>query len=382
MSAPTDAATGRRSRADGRAALGWRMQLVRAAIWEGAATGDAYLRLLCDADDDPDPALRDLVAAGPVHRSLADNTVVLDPDVGRAALADARLGTRTADGGRAHLQVLDLPGAHVDTPEPAGSPWPLPAADRLDGVVRRAVGEWRGARGPAGADLVGLAREVAVRVVADVTGTSPGVLGLLWPRLATALDALLSPQRLDDAWELRRAVPMLRLLLREAGTDPEEEAVRVGATVVWASVLETAVLTAVGAAAADAATWSRCAAEPDAPSDVAAQVTARAFVDRPPVRLVARVAQEDLEVGGLPVAAGEQVVVVDAGGWPACGLMTAAGGAHAAAAGLVAPVAAATLRALTPLVDPGRVGAPVRARRSPVVGRVVQLPLRRADACG
>lgn len=350
------------ARAEQRAALGWRMQLVRAAIWEGAASADPYSHVLLDAHDDIDEVVGRLCAAGAVSASLTGTVVVTDPDVGCAVLIDPRFDMQGPDGVPAHQQVMRLPGAGFDRSHPVGVGW----RERIDheAIARRAAVLFpRDARAHGGFDLLARARQLGAEVAAEQTGADAELLSAVLPHLVPALDAMMSPQRLIGAWNLLRAVSRLRVILRSAGRDPDADALTTSALVVWASTIDRAVATVVEAALAD----------PEGPIvrgaltesvDAAANVLAH----DPPVRLHARVAQEPLELAGFTVAPGGQVVVIDRGG-PESTVAAAAGGAFVTAAAPLPVVAASVARAVAAGFGGECFVNSVRARRSPVTRR-------------
>jgi hypothetical protein len=356
------AATGHgRSRAERRAALGWRMQLVRAAIWEASATGDDYTRLLLGPGDDATEAaiVEAIGRRGAISRSVAGTLVVCDRSLSFDVLGDARFGRRGPDGAPSPLQVLELPGSGLDADDPAGEPWPTPDRDTLARLAGRVVTAWRASPPVASRDAVALVRTLAVDVVSHITGVDAGVLASVWPRLTPALDARLSPQRLDDAWDVLRATSHLRLILREAGTDPDAAPLRIGTLLVWASTLERSLLGALGAAGASGASGASGAA------DTAGSA--------PAIRLHPRVASTDTILGGLEVSAGDQVVVLDTGSdaQEDHSLLRAAGGPEAAAAGLLEAIPTALVDVFRDRSERPVVHVDVFAQRSPVARRVV-----------
>jgi len=193
--------------------LGWRLQTVRAAIWEASATGDPYALILRDLEDDVSPWFAAAAARGPVHRSVTGSWVVTDPDLGAEVLRDSRLGRRRRDGSKALQQILPLDESRLDDEREAVR---LPALPAYEPVVAQVC-----------AARPGSARELAVEVVSRLTGLSD--LAGIWTDLAPALDALVTPQPLCTTLALTRA-------LRELDGHPCTPLIAI-----WAATLETAI---------------------------------------------------------------------------------------------------------------------------------------------
>lgn len=305
--------------------LGWRLQVVRAAIWTAAAAGDPYALLLRGQEDDPTPWLRRARARGPVHRSALTAWVVADPDLGADVLSDGRFGPRQADGSPHGLQILPLDEAGLNH---ESRPLPVDRAD-IQAACERILGGW--GEGPH--DLVAdYARPVTEAVVALALDLSPDVRARLsphWRGLGLALDALATPPALAPTRELYRAVRAARALL-----DTPAPAVACAAT------MPTAVARAI-----------------------------LGLPRRPPARLHARVAHEPLRLSTVDIAAGDQVVVLDDG--PS---LIDVAGLHWTAA---APLLRLATEVATSVFDlPVRPAGPALfARRAPVTGALLSVPV-------
>lgn len=351
-----------------RAALGWRMQLIRAEMWAAAGRGDAWVRLLLDGEDDDTGAVQELLAGGPVTRSVLGATVVTDPRLGAELLHGEALCSRADDGLPPRLQVLDLATLGIGVDRPDGDPWPAlePALVRatMAEPLSRAL-----AAGGERVDLAPAARAGAVAVAAALSGAHPRQMAAVFPHLATCLDAPLSPQRLDDAWALLRSGSRLRVLLRELGIDPVAQQRRAAELAVLAAVLDRAVLGTARRVVADETLWRRLGA---GGAGIGREVAERVLVDDPPVRCHLRLARRDLVLGGHPVPRGEPVVVLDTGaGAASCAADPILSGLLGLVAEAAAGFAAVLSRRRRPHLLP-----PLRARRSPAVRRFVEVPVQ------
>lgn len=352
-----------------RAELGWRLQLVRAAIWESSATGDDYARVLLDAHDDAD-AVRQAMLGRPVVASVTGAIVVSDPEVAIRVLADDAFRMHDGEGRPALLQAMQLPGAGLERHGAQPGTWLPIDVDGVEAAAEEALAAGRGRR--ADADLLVVARSAAAHAMADGLGTDVGMLHAVLPDLAPALDALLSPQRLDVAWRLLRAVSRLRMLMRDLPVDPDEVTLTTSSAVVWAALAEVAALTAVEAALADR-DGPLAVGDPGESEAAAASVLAR----RPPMACHARVALEDAVLGEHAVRPGDQVVVLDAG---VGGMLAAAGGPYLQVGQQLPAFAATVARAVVRTAPVGARLDVVRSRRSPVTRRPATATLRSEDA--
>jgi len=333
--------------------LGDRLRMVRARHWVLAAEGDPYALLLRDLADDPRQHYAALRERGAVRRSRLGTWVVADAEVGAAVLGDPRFGARRADGGEPAQHVLGLAEVFPADPAPATlstsdvEALAVPVADRL---VAALTGEF---------DLLAdVAHPLATTVLAQAYDLEATALAGCLPGLATALDARLCPQRLDDAMTLLSAVDTLGKLVADPAVVPLAAATEPAAALLASTVL----------ALLDR--WDQFRAEPGR----AAVEVERTLRRVPPARLLSRVAGEDVDLSGEHVAAGDQVVVLADS--EDTQLAFAHPLDHAAAAPLVLGLVTAALRALATHAPQLRLaGPPVPRRRSPVVRGLHRLPV-------
>ncbi|PRY00460.1 cytochrome P450 [Allonocardiopsis opalescens] len=344
--------------------LGRRLQLAQALRWVHGAHGDHYARLLTGFDDDPYPLAAAVREADPLVRSAVGAWVTARYEVAAAVLADGRFGEHAPDGSD--------PGPVV---QPLDLAPPGPAV-RLDPGALAAVCADRAERLPPAFDLVAdYARPCAAAMAAGLLDLPPAPLAALSAELAPALNVELAAQRLATAV----SVPAALLRLKELGAAEDAVALVVALT----EPVAAAVGNAVAALLPDR--WPGGCAEPDA----AAAVAAETLRFDPPVQIRARVAQQDVELAGRAVAAGEQVVVLVGGAnrdpraftepdlfrpdrEPGPAEPIGPGAAGSTVHRLTA-LALAALAAHRPDLAPA--GAPLRPRRSPVVRGWHSFPL-------
>ncbi|MEW2353531.1 P450-derived glycosyltransferase activator [Spirillospora sp. NPDC029432] len=405
--------------------LGRHLLTMRGVQWLAGAEDDPYALLLRASDDDRLSLLRRLREHGALHRSTLGAWVASDHALAARVLRDPRLSPCHPDGPQQHLDqdswtapvvchVLPLDEAHL-TMESA-------AYERLRGLAEPVLGEGRADRHvPAVADVVGsvvgsmdgpfdlmadLARPLAVASSARLLGVPPEErerFGRLCADTAIALDAGTVPQPFPLARALLTAIGELRALFAGLIADrrnglsdelPEADAddllaICMLVTLAGSEVAANLICNTMAALLDHPDQWAEVRADPDL-AGAAVEETLRWD---PPVRLESRIAHEDLELAGRPVAAGEEVVVLvevanrDPAVYAAPDdfVIARAGEAgHLSLAGcysgLVAPLA--RLRATTAVraIAEGmpkitRRGVPVRRLRSPVVRSVVRFPV-------
>jgi hypothetical protein len=319
--------------------LGRRLLTERGMQWLFAHGGDPYAVLL-RAEDEDVAALTALARErGPVYRSRPGALVVSDPDLADLVVTDPRFGT-------------DLPSGHVlaeANPFPETG-WTAPAP--TGGVVLDGLGGRfdlvRDVLRPAVAGLAAEVLTVPRAGLAAYTGFAVAA--------GPAVDAVLCPPRLGDARAVIAACAGLRTLVPGDALPLSVLGVEAAATLAAEAAYELL---------ADPLRWQALSADP---------TTTGSFVDgvlaeTPPVRLVRRVAREDLDLGGERVRAGEEVVVlVAAAGLGLRGVPGLAGFIRAAAVSALAAVAVRF-----PVLSPD--GGAVRRLRAPVTGALVRLPV-------
>jgi P450-derived glycosyltransferase activator len=399
--------------------LGPALQMARGVQWHLGTTGDPYALLLRAQSDDPAPWHRRLRENGPVHVSALGAYVVTGHEPAAALLADRRLDVCPPDGTPAPWTLpvgagLPLPGrAERDRlAEVAAHVFGPPAVARWEPFVAEQCARLLDEAGPHDFDLItDYAARAPVTVAAAVLGLSAerfGQYAALCADIRGLLDAVVCPQRLDVAQGILRAVQSLDELLREDRVAqrliPEDhEAARAAAFLITAVAVpaagnligNTALALLAGAEAGGTGAWQRLRTEPG----LAAAAVAESLRHDPPVRLEIRYAQQELEIDGVPVPAGSQVVVVlgatgrDPGAYPDADRFDVtrfAGAAtgvprplalgpesgHGIVAALVrmqAETAVRTLAGRRPALR--RTGPVLRHRRSPVLGDLIRVPV-------
>lgn len=364
------------SRAERRAELGWRLQIVRAAIWEAAATGDEYCHLLLDAHENTLTSFERLLAGPACVRSLSGSMVVTRGPLAHQVLTSPSWGIVGRDGKPALQQAMRLPGAGFDVMHGAagdcqakctlgaadGKP-DAELADAIDVAADTAV-DYAFHAGPRPVDIRALSWRAAADIAKTVVGIDAELFRTIMPDLAPALDALMSPQKLDTARTLLHGVSHLRLLLRESGIDPDRNPSVMSGLLAWAAVADGAVLRVLAAALA-----AREGVLVQGHREQSADIAAIMLREQPLLVMHARVALEETRVGAHDVYPGDQVVVLDGGTKAGGGLMAAAGGSSATIDTFVPWFAAAVARRIVRKAGPGAQLRRARARRAPVTRR-------------
>ncbi|SFB47881.1 Cytochrome P450 [Amycolatopsis marina] len=354
--------------------LGRRLQAIRGVIWQEALAGDWFAELLRDY-----PARLSTAPRGEsrpsVSRSQLGAWMVRDPDVACRLLADERFGFRRADGGKAHLQVLPLPRAHlaqeravqqamVDAVRPVLG---QAALRRSSGAVRRRAEQLlEGADTRTEFDLLNAyAAPLATAVLADVLGLQDGQRAVLAGHqlgLGLVPDAMVSPQTLPDVLALSWATREVEELLAEHGASGDTLGGMMAASVLFLATAPTVIARSVA---------HRLSVGTDhGPVD-------GALLRWPPLRLLTRVAHTDVDVEGHRVATDEQVVVpVTATGAPDRLL------AREPQYALIRPLLSMTVEfAVDTLLGRhpglGLSGPPRRRGRSPVTGALSEMRVMR-----
>ena len=355
-----------------RGELGSRLQAIRGAIWQEALAGDGYADLLRGFGPAPCPVPRP-DAATPVHRSSLGAWLVREPEPARTVLTESRFGFLRTDGHKAHLQIMPLTGARLTVESSvwqrfhdAGEPlFGAAAVERQRAPATARATELFGAVDTRhGFDLVtDFAATFVPALLADVLGLDDeqrAGLAEHAPGLARVPDAMFTPQPLPTALAVTKAVKAAATVLAGPASGEDELGSRIAAGILYLAVAPSLIANSVAAWLAD-------------PSPPAAAVAA-ASRSHPPVRLLARVAQDDTELGGQPIRADDQVVVLVADG---AGIEVLGDDPGYRLAGPLARLAAeVTLTAVTDRFPTlAAAGEPLRRRRSPVTDAVARLPV-------
>ncbi|GAA2617522.1 P450-derived glycosyltransferase activator [Actinomadura fulvescens] len=434
-------ATDRQTATDGK--LGDNLLTLRGVQWILGTKDDPYALLLRAASDDPRELGRRLRERGPLSFSHAMAWVTASAEPGEAVLGDARLSPRHPDDQAETAEDAD-PGAEA-------MPWDIPVlrkvlplrdafvtldraeyvrlarwaepvtagalerhreaiADRYRARVRHLPGEFdlmtdlaRGVSAAVVADLLGLPDDRRERFAELCAGTA-GTLDATFcpPRLTAARDLLTSlaelRELLGEVIESARTSPgeglaggLLRAAADDAEAGPDDVlAVCVLLAVVGSDTAANLVCEAVASLLDHPDQWKLVRDDPGLAS-AAVEETLRYA---PPIRLHQRYAQEDLELAGQRIEAGQEVVVVaeaanrdpalhsDPDGFdirrPEIRHLTFPDGSPVAlVASLARAQAAAAVAAVAAgLPDLRRADGVLRRLRSPATAAVLRLPVR------
>ncbi|PXY36307.1 hypothetical protein [Prauserella flavalba] len=264
--------------------LGWRLQLVRGAIWQEAATsGDAYADLLRGL-----PAKPGRPGAAGLWRSTTGAWVCADADLGRHVLTDERFGVRRADGTKPHLQILpvDEAGLGLEAADQRRIARVMEPLFSRETRVREHAEALLDGLGSAFDVITGYAEPLARRVLAEVLGWDADPAALA--PLALVPDAMLTPPTLDQALALTAACRRLRGTPTRAGED-DVLAGKVAGSVLFLATAPTLLGNAVRSG------------EPYAVD--------QALRHYPPLRLLPRVAHRDVVLGDVLLEEGSEIVV-------------------------------------------------------------------------
>nr|AHA81981.1 Arm11 [uncultured bacterium] len=373
--------------------LGRSLLTERSMQWLYAHGGDPYALLLRAEGDDRGALASRIRELGPVYRSRTGAWVTGSHRLGVEILSDPRLADRVPD----HLpdthllrQCAALPSLSAAARDRLRARAELkPRADVAERVCADTVGRVGG-----GFDLVGdLLRPAVVSLVGDlfaVPRAEREVLRRGCGSAAIALDATFCPPRLAPARALMNAVEGLRALFRGlAGPDGDLPAAGMLACVVGVEVSVNVVANGMLALLDRPAQWRLLGGEPE----LAHRAVEETLRHDPPIRLVSRIACEDLELAGQPIDAGDEVVVfVDSANrdpaehpdpdrfdlsGPAGDHLSLSGGPYL---DLVAPLArtaaAAVLRVVAArLPHLRRTGPVVRRLRAPATHAILRFPV-------
>ncbi|MFJ7986248.1 P450-derived glycosyltransferase activator [Streptomyces sp. NPDC096351] len=391
-------------------ALGRRLQRTYVGHWFAGTQGDPYALILRAQRDDTTPYEEDVRARGPVfHSEVLDTWVITDGALARSVLTDARFGGLTRAGGRYRAELLPPAGPEIG-PARAGVRGGVqadadPAVSAQDEVVVEALAEQlsRTLLGGLGDDfdlVAAFARRLPAQVLAEFLGLPAAARSRFEELLAGcahSLDSRLCPQTLDiTRTGLGAAAELRELLARHLGeSGPRAAQAAVSLAVEVAAPAGALICNAVEALSSSPGQWNALRENPEKADAVVAETWWR----QPPVRVESRIAQEDVDVAGVPVPADGHVAILvaaaqrdpaitpaptkDDTGTPGQGdggvPLGLVGDAHStSAARTVRALSRGALRALAreaPGLRPN--GTPVRLRRAPVTLGHARLPVAR-----
>ncbi|MFD7395844.1 P450-derived glycosyltransferase activator [Streptomyces virginiae] len=310
--------------------LGSELMTLRGMQWIYGIKDDPYALLLRAESDDPHELGRRAREHGPLMWSTAESWVTARYATAAALLGDARFGVRhpkpQAPDSAETSFAWQLPALHDVLPlDDVFLALDREAYRRLRGVTLAAVGTDSGfsarvaERATALLDRLGdsfdlmtdFAQPLAARTLAGMlgTGVDPGRLAALCTQAAPALDATLCPPRMSTARELITAATEIRdLIAAVTPGGPADDLFASRMLLAVAGVQLAANLTARTVSALLDAPDAAAAVRED-PELVAAGVR-ETVRHAPPVRLQKLFAYEDVEVAGVPLAAGAEVTVL------------------------------------------------------------------------
>lgn len=325
-----------------------------------------------------------LAELGWPHRSRTGAWVTGEFDLGRTILANPQLVSRVVTPELKQRQALGLDAG------PRRPPGLLDLASAAPVTSRRGQ-ETLDRLGPQFDLVTQLARPLMAGVVAELCGVPTirqGELYRLCSAAAPTLDALLCPPRLPTARALLDAVRgLFSLFARSARADRARVLTGVLASMVGVEVTVDAVGNVVHALLDRPEQWRQLCADPD----LAGRAVEQVLRLDPPVRLDSRIATVDVELAGVSVPAGGEIVLdVEAANRTATGSsavldLSLPAAEHLSLTGgmpfeLLAPLvresAAAMLRLIaTNRPDLRRDGPAVRRLRAPVTRAIERFPV-------
>lgn len=303
-------------------ALGRRLQRTRVGDWFAGDQGDPYALILRALRDDPSPYEEEVRLRGPLFYSEAlDTWVIADGALARSVLTDARFGALTRAGGRHRAEVLPPAGAelHPDCAGdervdlPAGAEQAVSAQDE---VVVEALAEQvsHTLLGGLGADfdlVADFARRLSARVLAEflkLPAADHGRFEELLTGCARSLDSRLCPQTLDVTRAGQGAATELEELLARHLDDGGARSARAALALSVgvgepSSVLICNAFEALGSTYGQ---WDALCRDPER----AGVVIEETWWRQPPVRVESRIAQEGVELTGVPIPTDGHVAIL------------------------------------------------------------------------
>ncbi|MER7746552.1 P450-derived glycosyltransferase activator [Streptomyces bacillaris] len=392
--------------------LGSLLMSLRGMQWIYGIKDDPYALLLRAESDDPHDLGRHARAHGEVMWSMADAWVTASHGTAAALLKDPRFGVRypvSADGADGEpAYEWQLPALHKVLPldevylaqerseyrkltslarTAVGTDFAAEVTERCEDVLRRQDGAFD--------FMTDVAHPVAAASVAALLGLPPAGREhfVRWSvDTAPALDATVCPPRTPTARAMISAVEQVGALLDTAGEGSGTDDRALAGLFAVAGV-QTAADTAartVSLLLDHPESWARVRQEPGRAADAVQE----ALRHSPPVRMVKLFAYEDVELGGQPIEAGHDVVVLveaaqrDPEVFPdpdrfdldrpvGASLLTFTDELFTGPLEpLVRPLATAVVAtAVARLPELRRSGAELRRLRSPVTGGVLHLPV-------
>ncbi|MFF5372739.1 P450-derived glycosyltransferase activator [Streptomyces sp. NPDC013187] len=302
-------------------ALGRRLQRTYVGHWFAGSQGDPYALILRAQRDDPSPYEEEVRARGPVfHSEVLDTWVIADGALARSVLTDARFGALTRAEGRHRAELLPPAGPEISPArarEHGGVPGDAePAVSAQDEVAVEALAEQvsRTLLGALGADfdlVADFARRLPAQVLAEFLGlhaAGHGRFEELLADCARSLDSRLCPQTLDiTRTGLRAAAELRELLARHLGDGgPRSAQAALALAVDVAAPSGALICNAFEALGSSPGKWDALCQNPEKADAVIAELWWR----RPPVRVESRIAQEDVELAGVPIPADGHVAIL------------------------------------------------------------------------
>lgn len=384
--------------------LGLHLLVVRGLQWIASSPSwsDPYAMLLRAHADSPVEFEQQVRERGPLYRSTTQAWVTGTYATSAEILANPAMETWYADPENGHQRALSLEEpllSHILSLHEAGMCMSREEYERLP-VDRFTVSTSSAATVcESVVDQVGVqfdlmtdfARPVAVEMVRQVVGVPEGeAFAQLCADASIALDAMLCPPKYDDARRLSAAIARLRGLFAEHVREPDLVTASMVLGVVGVEITASLVCASVLALLENPEQWRALSEEPD----LAGRAVQETLRYAPPIRIEPRIAQDEIEVEGETIAAGDEVVVVVGAAnrdpevfdapddfdlfRDAEHLSLSEGRYGTFSAGVARTVAESALRAIVARAPGLRaVGSVLRRRRSPVVHGILRCPMVR-----
>ncbi|MEU5400873.1 P450-derived glycosyltransferase activator [Streptomyces sp. NPDC005963] len=308
--------------------LGSLLMSLRGMQWIYGIKDDPYALLLRAESDDPHDLGRHARAHGEVMWSMADAWVTASYGTAAALLRDPRFGVRypvPADGSDGEpTYEWQLPALHKVLPlDEVYLAQERDEYRKLSALARTAVGtdfaagvaerckEVLGRQDGAFDFMTEVAHPVAATAVAALLGVPSAErehFVQLCVDTAPALDATVCPPRTPTARALITAVEHVGALLDAAGegSGADDRAVAGLFAVAGVQMAANTAARTVALLLDHPESWARVQQEPGRASDAVQE----ALRHSPPVRMLKLFAYEDVELGGQPIEAGHDVVVL------------------------------------------------------------------------
>jgi P450-derived glycosyltransferase activator len=301
--------------------LGRRLQRTYVGHWFAGSQGDPYALILRAQRDDTSPYEEEVRARGPLfHSEVLDTWVIADGALARSVLTDARFGALTRAGERYRAELLPPAGPEIGPArarEHGGVPADAePAVSAQDEAAVEALAEQvsRTLLGALGADfdlVADFARRLPAQVLAEflrLPAAGHGRFEELLAGCARSLDSRLCPQTLDiTRTGLGAAAELRELLARHLGDGgPRSAQAALALAVDVAAPSGALICNAFEALGSSPGQWDTLCQNPEKADAVIAEIWWR----QPPVRVESRIAQEDVELAGVPIPADGHVAIL------------------------------------------------------------------------